>query len=77
MRVQPGRMFVFETQTLTNPKFIINFPTKRHWCGKSRIEDLQSGLKALVEEIRERGIHSGAVRTCEGPFDNRHHGSWE
>src|SRR5687767_7748583 len=28
--VQPGKMFVFETGTLTNPKFIINFPTKRH-----------------------------------------------
>lgn len=28
--VQPGKMFVFETGTLTNPKFIINFPSKRH-----------------------------------------------
>ena len=43
--VQPGRMFVFETGTLTNPKFIINFPTKRHWRGKSRIEDIESGLE--------------------------------
>src|SRR3989449_8784677 len=37
--VQPGRMFIFETGCLTNPRFIINFPTKRHWRGKSRIED--------------------------------------
>jgi O-acetyl-ADP-ribose deacetylase (regulator of RNase III) len=59
--VQPGRMFVFETGTFTNPKFIINFPTKRHWRGKSRIEDIESGLKALVEEIRTRGIHSIAI----------------
>src|SRR5947199_5988657 len=29
--VQPGRMFVFETKQLTNPRYIINFPTKRHW----------------------------------------------
>lgn len=28
--LQPGKMFVYEMQTLTNPKFIINFPTKRH-----------------------------------------------
>ena len=34
--VQPGRMFVFETRQLVNPRFIINFPTKRHWKGKSR-----------------------------------------
>ena len=59
--VQPGRMFVFETRTLTNPKFIINFPTKRHWRGKSRMEDIDSGLKALATEIRMRGIHSIAI----------------
>src|SRR5713226_5227204 len=59
--VQPGRMFVFETGTMTNPKFIINFPTKRHWRGKSRIEDIDSGLKALVKEIRVRKIRSIAV----------------
>ena len=59
--VQPGKMFVFETRTLTNPKFIINFPTKRHWRGKSRMEDIDSGLKALVTEIRNRGIRSIAI----------------
>lgn len=59
--VQPGKMFVFETGTFTNPKYIINFPTKRHWRGKSRIEDIESGLKALVEEIRARGIRSVAI----------------
>jgi O-acetyl-ADP-ribose deacetylase (regulator of RNase III) len=59
--VQPGKMFVFETRTLTNPKFIINFPTKRHWRGKSRIEDINSGLKALVEEIRNLDIRSIAI----------------
>jgi O-acetyl-ADP-ribose deacetylase (regulator of RNase III) len=59
--VQPGAMFVFETGTLTNPKYIINFPTKRHWRGKSRIEDIESGLKALIEEIRGRNIRSIAI----------------
>src|SRR5207342_1731794 len=59
--VQPGRMFVHETGHLGNPKYIINFPTKRHWRGKSRIEDIDAGLVALVAEIRARGIHSIAV----------------
>ncbi len=59
--VQPGRMFVFETGTLTNPRYIINFPTKRHWRGKSRIEDIQIGLSALVSEIRSRNIRSIAI----------------
>lgn len=59
--VQPGRMFVFDTGELTPPRFVINFPTKRHWRGKSRIEDIQSGLAALVGEIRKRGIRSIAI----------------
>ncbi len=59
--VQPGKMFVFETGRLTNPRYIINFPTKRHWRGKSRMEDIETGLSALVEEIRTRGIRSIAL----------------
>lgn len=59
--VQPGRMFVFDMGGLTNPRYIINFPTKRHWRGKSRIEDIESGLEALATEIRARGIHSIAI----------------
>lgn len=59
--VQPGRMFVYETHTLANPKFIINFPTKRHWRGKSRIADIEAGLMALVDEIRKRKIRSIAI----------------
>lgn len=59
--VQPGRMFVFETQRMTNPRYIINFPTKRHWRGKSRLEDIEDGLTALVDEIRTRGIRSVAI----------------
>jgi O-acetyl-ADP-ribose deacetylase (regulator of RNase III) len=59
--VRPGRMFVFETKQLTNPRYVINFPTKRHWRGKSRLSDIEAGLGALVGEIRSRGIHSIAV----------------
>ncbi len=59
--VKPGRMFVFETGQLMNPRFIINFPTKRHWRGKSRYEDIASGLSALVREVRERRIRSIAI----------------
>ena len=59
--VQPGRMFVYETGLLTHPRYIINFPTKRHWRGKSRMEDIESGLDALVSEIRKRNIRSIAI----------------
>lgn len=59
--VQPGRMFIYATNRLTNPQFIINFPTKRHWKGKSRMEDIDAGLDALVDEIRKCKIRSIAI----------------
>ncbi|MDR0966385.1 MAG: macro domain-containing protein [Myxococcales bacterium] len=59
--VVPGKMFIFETGQLTNPRFIVNFPTKRHWRGKSRFDDIASGLAALVVEVKARGIKSIAI----------------
>ncbi len=49
------------TDNLMNPKYIINFPTKRHWKEKSKIEDIESGLKSLIKEIKRLGIKSIAV----------------
>lgn len=54
--VVPGKMLIHETGTLTNPRYIINFPTKRHWKGKSRIEDIDKGLDALVSDIKKYKI---------------------
>lgn len=59
--VQPGRMFVYETGQLMPPRFIVNFPTKRHWRGKSRIKDIETGLVDLVKVIRDKGIRSIAI----------------
>jgi len=59
--VQPGRMFVFATNQPKSPLYIVNFPTKRHWRDRSRIEDIEAGLKALVKEIKTRGIRSIAI----------------
>jgi O-acetyl-ADP-ribose deacetylase (regulator of RNase III) len=59
--VRPGSMLVYETGELTGPRYVINFPTKRHWRGKSRIEDIQSGLVALTGVLLEKRIHSIAI----------------
>ena len=59
--VEPGRMLVFPTGSLINPKYIINFPTKRHWREKSRIHYITAGLRALIEETRRLRIGSIAV----------------
>lgn len=59
--VRPGKMFVFETGSMLDPRYIINFPTKRHWRGKSRYEDIEAGLRALVSKVMQLGIRSIAV----------------
>ncbi|MFG1659594.1 macro domain-containing protein [Micromonospora chersina] len=60
-QVVPGRMFVTSTGQIEPPHYIINFPTKRHWRGGSKIEDIQSGLADLVDVIRDYRIKSIAV----------------
>jgi len=60
--LQPGKMFIHDTRTLSGEqRYIINFPTKRHWKGKSKLEDIQVGLAALVEEVKRLKIKSIAV----------------
>lgn len=56
-----GRMFVFEAGGLIRPHFIINFPTKDHWRGQSRLEYIRDGLIDLVACIRELRIASIAI----------------
>lgn len=59
--VKPGKMFVYQTGQLTNPKYIINFPTKRHWKDKSKIEDIEAGLDDLLQVIQKLHIKSIAI----------------
>jgi O-acetyl-ADP-ribose deacetylase (regulator of RNase III) len=59
--VQPGRMLVYEVPRSMSPRWIINFPTKRHWRANSKIEDIKSGLVALIDEVRRLQIQSIAV----------------
>lgn len=59
--IVPGRMFLYETRSLANPRYIINFPTKRHWRANSRIEDIDAGLTDLVRLIRMHDIRSIAL----------------
>lgn len=60
-QVVPGRMFTWATEQFENPKYVINFPTKRHWKGKSKLADIEAGLAALAAEVKRLGIRSIAV----------------
>lgn len=60
--VAVGRMFVTERVDLINgPKWIINFPTKKHWRHSSKLEWIQDGLEDLRALIQSKGIHSIAL----------------
>jgi len=56
-----GKMFVHETGSLIGPKYVINFPTKRHWRGASRMEDIEAGLQDLAAVLTELNIKSIAL----------------
>lgn len=59
--VKPGSMLIVATNRIINPKYIINFPTKRHWKDQSRIEDIKSGLESLVENTKALGMASLSI----------------
>jgi len=59
--VQVGRMFVTERHELIGPKWIINFPTKKHWRHPSKIEWVEDGLEDLKRIIVENNIRSVAL----------------
>jgi O-acetyl-ADP-ribose deacetylase (regulator of RNase III) len=59
--VKVGRMLVTENDALGGAKWIINFPTKKHWRHPSKIEWVRDGLKDLVRVLQERKIQSVAL----------------
>lgn len=59
--VQAGKMFIVATEQLFLPRYIINFPTKRHWREKSQMADIRSGLAALIQDVQRLDIQSIAM----------------
>ncbi len=59
-RIAPGRGLITETGA-EGPRYIVNFPTKRHWRNPSRLEDIEIGLVNLHRELRRRNIRSVAM----------------
>ena len=59
--VQVGRMFVTMNPTLTNPRWIVNFPTKEHWRHPTKIEWVTEGLEDLRRFIKEEGVRSISI----------------
>ena len=60
--VAPGKLHVWDARpSVPYGLTIVNLPTKRHWRDDSRYEDVESGLVALREFLKDRGEVSVAL----------------
>ena len=59
--IQVGKMFVTASADLLGPRWIIHFPTKKHWRNPSKMEWIRDGLRDLRRVVSEKGIRSIAV----------------
>ncbi len=59
--VRVGHVLVTENHALTSPRWIINFPTKKHWRHPSKMEWIRSGLHDLARVLQEKKITSVAL----------------
>ncbi len=51
-RLTIGRLYLYRSLH----KSVLNFPTKRHWRQKSRIEDIEAGLRTFASHYTTYGI---------------------
>ncbi len=59
--LKPGTLFVHDQGQQSIPRYIINFPTKKHWKDASKLRDIEAGLQALFQETRARNIQSMSI----------------
>ena len=59
--VKIGHMFVTENRTFSGPRWIVNFPTKKHWRHPSKLEWIVEGLLDLRKFIQDNEIRSIAL----------------
>jgi O-acetyl-ADP-ribose deacetylase (regulator of RNase III) len=58
--LKTGKMLLTQTG-LPLPRYIINFPTKKHWREKSNIQYIIEGMHDLVRVIQDENIQSIAI----------------
>lgn len=59
-KLDVGQLLITQSNSLFF-KYIINFPTKKHWKQPSQYQYIEDGLAQLVEKIRELNIKSVAM----------------
>ena len=59
--VRVGEVFVTRRDQLLGPKWIINFPTKKHWRQKTKMDWIVAGLEDLREFVVREKVQSIAI----------------
>lgn len=59
--VKVGKVFPTQRNELLGPKWIVNFPTKKHWRHKTKMEWIVDGLQDLREFVLGENIRSIAI----------------
>ncbi|MFP4026005.1 MAG: macro domain-containing protein [Thiohalospira sp.] len=60
LEISVGKVQVVKTNMLS-PKYVINFPTKKHWRYPSKVQFIEDGLNDLVDKIEKYNIKSIAI----------------
>ena len=60
-QVEVGHLMITEGSDMYGPRWIVNFPTKKHWRHPSKLEWIESGLKELRKFIESKGVKSIAI----------------
>lgn len=53
-KLKIGTLWIYKTKY----QWILNFPTKEHWRGESKLEYIEAGLQKFVNTYKERKIFS-------------------
>lgn len=59
--LRPGKVFVYDNIDMLSAdswRFLVNFPTKDHWRGKSQIGYIDDGLDDFLAQVRKLDIKS-------------------
>lgn len=59
--VKPGKMYITKHSDMISDQWMINFPTKNHWKGSSKMEYIEEGLADLTFQVKNLGIKSIAI----------------
>lgn len=59
--LEVGKLWLYKTPN----KWVLNFPTKKHWRNPSRLEYIESGLKNLLIPIKKRESNQSLSHSLE------------